>query len=355
MIDIFKTLINLYPYFLALFIAFLALSLFWKNIFSYLRLKKYNQAQRVHKEEVPRVGGVIIYILLCILMINGSLQSSFISAVLVSSTPLVLISLKEDFFYNTKPVSRLILMLLSCLLFFYIYPFNLPSVDFPYLGSLINFFPISILFFSFSVLVIMNGMNLIDGMNGLLGITLLSQIFSLYLLVTLQQNQDTQLELIILGVMVIIFLLFNFPFGKIFFGDAGAYFFGFVLSMYVVVYFGKNTEISSWKAVLLFFYPALELLFSFVRKKIFEKKSPFTADPKHLHSLIFNYINHKKADKLNNSLVTLILLPFAIVPPIASFYINNIIYILLALFLLTTLYVLLYIYLNNLLLQEKND
>ena len=355
MTDTFKTLINLYPFFLILFAIYLALSLFWKNIISFFSLKQYNQAQRVHKGEVPRLGGVVIYIFLFVLVITGSLQSSFISTVLVSSSPLILISLKEDFFYNTKPKTRLFVMLLSCLLFFYMYPVSFPLVDFPYLGSLINYYPIAILFFAFSTVVVINGMNLIDGMNGLLAMTLLSQVFSLYLFMTFQENQEIQLELIILGVMLIIFLIFNFPLGKIFFGDTGAYFFGYLISMYTVVYFGKNTEVLSWKAVLLFFYPGLELLFSFVRKKIFEKKSPFTADAKHLHSLIFNYIQLKSPSKFNNSFVTLILLPFAIIPPIASFYLNNIIYVLLALFVLATIYIFLYLYFNNLLIQKNND
>ena len=353
MTDIFKTIINLYPYFLALFATFLALSLFWKSIFYFFNLKQYNQAQRVHKDEVPRLGGVVIYIFLFVLVIIGTLQSNFISAVLISSLPLILISLKEDLFHNTKPSNRLFVMLLCCLLFFYMYPVKFPSVDFPYLGSLINYYPIAILFFAFSTVVVINGMNLIDGMNGLLATTLLSQVFSLYLFMAFQDNQETRLELITLGVMLIIFLIFNFPLGKIFFGDAGAYFFGYLISMYVVVFFGKNTEVLSWKAVLLFFYPAMELLFSFVRKKIFEKKSPFTADAKHLHSLIFNLIELKNPSKYNNSVVTLILLPFAIIPPIASFYLNNITYVLLVLFMLTTIYIFLYLYFNNLLIQEK--
>jgi UDP-N-acetylmuramyl pentapeptide phosphotransferase/UDP-N-acetylglucosamine-1-phosphate transferase len=353
MTDIFKVIINLYPSFLALFATYFILSFFWKNIFPFFNLKQYNQAQRVHQDEIPRLGGVVIYIILFVLVIIGTLQSNFIFAVLISSLPLILISLKEDLFHNTKPITRLFVMLLCCLLFFYMYPVKFPSVDFPYLGSLINYYPIAILFFAFSAVVVINGMNLIDGMNGLLAMTLLSQVFSLYLFMALQGNQDIQLELIILGVMLIIFLTFNFPLGKIFFGDAGAYFFGYLISMYVVVYFGKNTEVLSWKAVLLFFYPALELLFSFVRKKIFEKKSPFSADAKHLHSLIFNYIQLKNPSKFNNSVVTLILLPFAIMPPIASFYINNIIYVLLALFMLTTVYIFLYLYFNNLLIQEK--
>ena len=353
MTDIFKTIINLYPYFLALFATFLALSLFWKSIFYFFNLKQYNQAQRVHKDEVPRLGGVVIYIFLFVLVIIGTLQSNFISAVLISSLPLILISLKEDLFHNTKPSNRLFVMLLCCLLFFYMYPVKFPSVDFPYLGSIINYYPIAILFFAFSTVVIINGMNLIDGMNGLLATTLLSQVFSLYLFMAFQDNQETRLELITLGVMLIIFLIFNFPLGKIFFGDAGAYFFGYLISMYVVVFFGKNTEVLSWKAVLLFFYPAIELLFSFVRKKIFEKKSPFTADAKHLHSLIFNHIELKNPSKYNNSVVTLILLPFAIMPPIASFYLNNIIYVLFVLFMLTTIYIFMYLYFNNLLIQEK--
>ena len=146
---------------------------------------------------------------------------------------------------------------------------------------------------------------------------------------------------------LIVFTLFNFPFGKIFCGDAGAYFYGFAISASTIYLFGTYENLLSWNAVLILIYPCIELLFSFIRKKFFENKSAFTADAKHLHSLIYRYITKLNSKLSNNSVVTFYLLPFIVAPVLTYFLYEDIFAIICIIFLFFLLYIMSYLFLLN--------
>ena len=52
---------------IVLFVVFTATSFFWKKIYALLSLKAYQSKQRLHQDEVPRIGGLIIYLFLTII------------------------------------------------------------------------------------------------------------------------------------------------------------------------------------------------------------------------------------------------------------------------------------------------
>ncbi len=232
------------------------------------------------------MGGLIIYLFFWTAYALGYFQEKFFLSILISTVPFIIFSVKEALFHNIAPTTRLILMIISCFIFFYIYPLDFPIIDIPYIGKVISFHPLTIVFFTFSILVVMNGMNLIDGMNGLFVFTALFQLICFYFLGLLFNDHFLVYISIIFSFPLFIFLIFNFPFGKIFIGDSGAYFYGFVISNLTIYSFGKYNSLLTWAAVLILFYTCMELLFSYIRK-IRNKKSPFEADNNHLHSLIF--------------------------------------------------------------------
>ena len=94
--------------------------IFWPTLMTKFGLKKYQAVQRVHVGEVPRVGGLIsvIGIFLYWTMCTYGKAIPFVEALLISSIPLVIISIKEDFFHNTRATSRLFAMFLSCFFYF---------------------------------------------------------------------------------------------------------------------------------------------------------------------------------------------------------------------------------------------
>jgi len=276
-------------------------SFFWPQIQAKTTLlKPYNAVQKVHDGEVARLGGLVSYVGLMAywLLSHNGISMPFIEAILLSSIPLLLIGVKEDLFHNTSATQRLLGMLLTTLLFFNLYPVTYPVIEFPIIGKVIDQMPtLSLIFFSFASLVIMNGNNLIDGANGLMPMSVIMQIMSLFFLAYAMDDFNMQVayamddfnmqvNLLYLMIPLVIFLVFNYPWGKIFMGDFGAYFYGFMMSTITITFFGEHPELPTWGAVLILFYPAFELLFSVLRK-IYKKKDPTKPDPNHLHLKMF--------------------------------------------------------------------
>ena len=333
-----------------LFVVFFSISFFWKNIYTSLSLKAYQSKQRLHQDEIPRIGGLIIYLFLTITAFV-KFDSELLNIILMSVIPIIFIGAKEDLFHNTSPKLRLFFMIVSASLFIYLLPVNLPEIDFPLINQVLSFPILKEIFFIFSILVIINGNNLIDGVNGNMTLTNIVQLCVVFLLASMSGDIVIAELCLILLTPLVIFLIFNFPFGKIFSGDSGAYFYGFAVSATVVYLFGKYDQLLSWGAVLILVYPSIELLFSFIRKKIFEKKSPFAPDAKHLHSLIFKHFC-KKFSCSNNSYATIPLLPFILSPLLAYLLYNSLISIFCFVILILTLYTVMYLYFLKLLLKN---
>ena len=311
MIDNFLEILFLIKYpLIGLFFSFATLSFCWSYIFEILKLKSYDNVQRVHKHEIPRLGGLLIYFFFWIIHCLGYVKDDLFFHLLIAAIPFILISLKEDLFHNSAPTNRLLAMILSCLIFFYVNPVVFPVIDIPYVNVIISFYPISILFFTFSILVVMNGMNLIDGMNGLFSFSALFQLVALSYIAFLNHDFECLRLIFLISAALVLFLFFNFPFGRIFAGDLGAYLYGFIISNITIYLFGKYNLSPTWLAVLILFYPCIELLFSFIRK-IKLNKSPFDPDNNHLHTLIyFNFIIMKMTHTQSALLTTVFIITF---------------------------------------------
>ena len=341
MLNNFLDVLLLFKYpLIVLFSLFFLLTVYWKNIFSYFQLRPYKSIQRIHIDEVPRLGGLCIFIFFVFLGYDELSKNSLFTSLLIGSIPIVLIGFKEDMFHNTSPRIRLVLMIVSCLIFINIYTFDFPVIDIPYIGKIISIYPISIIFFIFSVLVVINGMNLIDGINGLFGLTALCQLLALYILSSYVGDYEFNKIILALILPLIIFLFFNFPYGKVFAGDLGAYLYGFLISMLTITFFGKYQNLISWLAVLILIYPCNELLFSYLRK-FYSNVSPLKADNLHLHSLMYKKISIKKNNTLEVNFICIGILSLLWLMPLLAIIFNKTILsisIFLCLFIMTYLF-----------------
>ena len=155
---------------------------------------------------------------------------------------------------------------------------------------------------------------MIDGMNGLAGFTILSiNTCFIIILVSIEKNIFEFSEIIILEILMISFLIFNFPFGRIFLGDAGAYWLGWLTGILAINIFNQY-NLSTWTAVLILIYPVTEVIFSTFRK-IIAKKNPLYPDRKHLHLKIYLVIKGNSIrGSVFNSFTTLCLMPIWISP-----------------------------------------
>ena len=150
---------------------------------------------------------------------------------------------------------------------------------------------INYLFVTFSVLIIVNGSNFIDGMNTLcVGYYLLISAIIFYL----QLNEIIIIEDISIFYIftLILFVFFLNLTNQLYLGDSGSYLLGFSFSIFLISIYKFNQHISPFFIVLLLWYPSYENLFSIIRKKTI-KRSPMYPDAKHIHQLVFFYINKK--------------------------------------------------------------
>ena len=147
---------------------------------------------------------------------------------------------------------------------------------------------INIIFTVFCVLIVINGSNFIDGLNGLvIGYYLIISS----ILISINLNIDLHIEnylLINFASVLIILLTLNF-FNKVFLGDNGSYLIGFLFSIYLIRIHQINADISPYFIILLLWYPCFENLFSIVRKKL-SKIFATNPDNSHLHQLFFLFI-----------------------------------------------------------------
>ena len=297
-----------------------------KKLYRYINLKKYQGIQRIHVNEVPRLGGFIFLLSLAgYLLTSSNTDSIFIlKQILYFSIPVLLIALKEDFFHNVDPVVRLIALLLTAWLFRAFYMGPLPNLEnITFVNKLILLPGGIALFYSLGIVSIANGMNLIDGVNGLCVSVALSCLFSLLFLAHKTGDVAIFMMLSSLILLLIPFLIFNYPYGKIFLGDLGAYSLGIFLSFITIIFFGRHPEISPWGGLLVLVYPATEVAFSFLRRVI-KGKSAFDPDTDHLHLKLFYYFKSKpQCKKIANALVTLSLSFLWLYPLIAFSWIYN--------------------------------
>ena len=325
--------------FILIMIIMMSLTLrYWEGISNYFSIKPYRKIQRVHENEVPRLGGFFILFFL-IASSFFTFKSDLLIIILLSSIPLFSVAFVEDLLQLGKPIYRLMAIIISIILFFILSRIDLPHIDPAAFNLLLDIGPLRYLFFIFSVTVIVNGINLNDGMNGLATLTVLFQFLSLFYLALTFNDNDFMMMVSLCIIPIFIFLLFNFPFGKLFLGDSGAYLLAFISALLTLVLFSRHPSIFSWTAILILFYPSMELLFSFIRKKIFYKMSPFSPDDQHLHTLIYKYLlNIKFGKKVANNLTTCILSPLYILPFIFIYFFSNEIMIILSILFLSLLY-----------------
>ena len=305
-------------------IIFLALSfvfkfLWKKNVLSNINFIQYAGEQRVHEGEIPRVGGLLIYIILILFSFFSS-DPSFsqkLQLMLLSVLPMMIVTVKEDLFHNVGFKTRLIALIISSFLLLILVVESFPVVNhIPLISNLFNYPLFSFCFFALSLVTLANGCNFIDGMNGLFGFYMLGGLMSCLQLTYIVNDTFMAQYILVYAIPMILFLIFNFPLGKLFMGDSGAYLIALLTGVWVIYFFAIHDSISSWNAGFIFFYPIIEAVYSVVRK-LSQKKSPFYPDREHLHLKIFDILNTTlNKPRLANNLTTIFLAVFWLTPPL---------------------------------------
>ena len=239
---------------------------------------------------VPLTGGIFIFFSILYLYFNE------IESVIFLFSFLFILGLATDVKRISSPKIRFLIQAILLFLIVYTSDLRISSTRIYILDFLISNNLFSYFFSTFCLLILINGSNFIDGLNGLL--------VGYYLLISLvfyQLNFTNFLDiennnLILFSIILFILFIFNF-FEKSFMGDTGAYILGFFYGYVLINIYVQHQIFSPFFVILLLWYPCFENLFSILRK--FQlKKSPIKPDSNHLHQLLFFYLKKNINSKL---------------------------------------------------------
>ena len=278
------------------------------NFFLKFRFKKTEGPQKIHDGEIPRIAGLSIFTVVGLMSLytTNSEKNLFLLFFLVS-IPVFIFGFLEDLTHSISPRLRLLGAVVSSILFIFFCDSVIHKTNFHILDVLLNYQVFSIFFTVLCITFLTQAYNIIDGLNGL---SLMTAIFTLIGIAIMAYkfhdiailHFSMYLIIILIGV-----LLFNFPYGKIFIGDAGAYIIGLYISFSIIILTQNKEKVSAIFVIYLLIYPSYELIRSFFRRLISNKSSVFQPDNKHLHSLLHtkNYNKYNFNPVLINSLTSL--------------------------------------------------
>ncbi len=286
--------------------------------------------QSAHSGFVPRVGGLAIYIALLVLIpllsfgfiplsVVFDLDAEKLTLLIISAAPVFSVGLAEDLGYDMSPKARLVASAVSGLVAILLFRVWLSKLGIPGLDVLLMFAPFAILFTIFATAGVVNAFNLIDGLNGLSSYVTVSVAFSLSIIAFHAGNTQISIFLILVIASVLGFMILNFPMGKIFLGDGGAYVLGHVLVWSAIILINSAGEVSSFAILLIFFWPVADTGLAIWRR--WKLGNPADRpDRLHFHQLAMRFLEirlfGRDKREIANPVATLILIPLISAPQI---------------------------------------
>ena len=275
--------------------------------------------QKIHIQPTVRVGGLGIFIALIFgYLIAPPHTKDILWLAIFGGAFFFLTGLLEDISKSTPVFFRLVLTFLWALVFNQVTGLSIKSVDFVPIDDFLKLEPIHVIFTAFAVTGLVNSFNIIDGLNGLSILTFFSAMAAFSSISFL--SSDTQLfhAISVISAACFGFSIFNFPLGRIFLGDCGAYLCGFLVSVISILLVSRNPQVSPWCIIFVLSLPITETLFSIFRR-LFIGASPGAADNMHLHGLLFAYVSSYRNIRVSSTALNAIS-AFLIVFP--SFFVS---------------------------------
>lgn len=287
---------------LLIFVALALASTFWITYLTIVSAKRLNVGadegvgvQKFHNHWVPRLGGLPIFIAL----VSSSLSLAWITqsevfttlAFIVCVLPAFGIGLLEDVTRRAGVLLRLVFTMISAALAWWLLDAQLLRLGIPYVDSLLGaFWPAAFALTLIAAAGIAHAVNIVDGYNGLSGFLVTVVFLSLAWVANTVGDAFVCRISFLAAASTIGFLFWNFPNGRIFMGDAGAYLLGFMIALLSIMLVGRNSEVSPWFPLLLVMHPVWETLFSMYRRSRYGLSEMGRPDALHMHSLIFRRV-----------------------------------------------------------------
>ena len=198
---------------------------------------------------------------------------------------LFLIGLLSDLKRLNSVSLRFFLQLIFIFLFIQILQLEINNTKIVIIDNILKNNYMNMIFVLFCLMILVNGSNFIDGINGLLIGYYIVVIFVLILKFDQGFNTNSHFLINLMPILLIIYIL-NIK-GLIYMGDSGAYLLSLFVGIYLIQFSYFNSHISPYLIIVLLWYPCFELLFSMIRRNQ-KKKKTYKPDTMHLHQLLFS-------------------------------------------------------------------
>ncbi len=237
--------------------------------------------RHIHNNVMPKLGGLAIFFGFLLGYMLFCNQTPQMISILIGGIIILVFGIFDDIKRMPPSVQFIGQIASACVVVFY---GNIVMQDISAYGIYINFGVFAPILTIIFIVALMNCLNFIDGLDGLAGgiATIFFVTISIIINYTgIYNGLDASLSLIMIGA-TLGFLVHNFHPAKIFLGNSGSMFLGYMIAVISLLGF-KNVTITSFIIpILILAIPILDTFFAIVRR-ILKGESPIKGDRKHLH------------------------------------------------------------------------
>ena len=242
-------------------------------------------SRKIHNKIMPRLGGLAIFISFSIGIIIMQPAGDDTWPIMIGALIIVLTGALDDRF-QLSPSKKLFGQLIAAFIVIIWGGVQVEFINLPFGGKL-EFGYFSIPLTLIWIVGITNAINLIDGLDGLAAGVSTIAIFTISGMAIIMGDSYVAIFGFILVASTLGFLFYNFHPAKIFMGDTGALFLGFMISVLALLGFKNITVISFVIPILILGVPISDTFFAIVRRLL--NKQPISApDKSHLHHCLLN-------------------------------------------------------------------
>jgi UDP-N-acetylmuramyl pentapeptide phosphotransferase/UDP-N-acetylglucosamine-1-phosphate transferase len=291
--------------------------------------------QKLHGRIVSRVGGLALLCGSIAPLVGMAAAANFqmdlskwlwqpqhagiaiLQLLIIASLPAFLFGFLEDVSGRVSVLMRMAATFASAALAWWFSGVSIQRLDLGPIDFFLSFTPVAVAFTVFSVAGVANAMNIIDGLHGLSsGVGALAIAALGFLAWAVGDNALASVAVVLMAATAGFFII-NYPWGRIFLGDGGAYVLGFWVAWLSVLLVARNPDVSPWACLLVVLYPVTEVVYS-IKRRLVLKRHPGHPDREHLHSLLkLNWISKlypRLAPDWQNALSTPGLLALSVLP-----------------------------------------
>ncbi|WEV37538.1 MraY family glycosyltransferase [Lactobacillus sp. ESL0677] len=244
-------------------------------------------ARRVNKTPMPTLGGLGIFVTFNIgvfVLLREQFPTHETFSILLASSVVVLTGMIDDIL-ELRPRQKMFGIFVGALVIYFLGGIKMNVLNVPFINKQINLgwwsLPITI----FWILALTNAVNLIDGLDGLAdGVSMISLftmgIVGYFFLHTRQLY--IPIACFMLAACLLGFLPYNFHPAKMFLGDTGALYIGFMIAVFSLKGLKNVTFISLLVPIIILGVPITDTIYAMIRRKL-NKRPVSQADKHHLH------------------------------------------------------------------------